>query len=102
MLRPKIINSLPPGKTLFPPLVDLFLSNNILKMKVCVDVEFLGREQDADISWVSLKHVHLGGLGARGVSGKRKFHLPVRCFYNSTQFPRDVVFSISRIVQCEQ
>ena len=70
--------------------------------RLCVDVEFLGGKQDADISWVSLKHVHLGGLGARGVSCKQDFHLPVRCFYNSTQFPRDVVISISRIVQSEQ
>ena len=64
MLKPKIITPVPLGKTLSPPLMGLFLSDNILKVRVSVDIEVLGGEQDADISWVLLKQVHLRGLGA--------------------------------------
>ena len=84
-----------PGKISFPPAPMLFVINNILEVKVGVDVEFLRREQNADVSWISLQKVHFGELGAGGVSCKCNFHFSLRCFGYSAKFPSYVFFTIS-------
>ena len=73
------------GKTLFSPLIGLFIRNNILKVKIGFDVEILGGEQDADISRVSLQCMHLGQLGASGVSSKGDLYFSLGCLHNSAQ-----------------
>ena len=95
MAKSKRITPPSPGKISFPPAPMLFVINNILKVKVGVDVEFLRGEQDADVPWISLQNVHFRNLGASGVSCERDFHFPLLSLDYSAKFPCYIFFAVS-------